>query len=65
MTQTRETRAGWKSTEFWIVVTVLLADLITGLTGVLPPEWAGASATVVTVLYAVSRGLAKHGVPNS
>lgn len=60
----RETRPGYKTTEFWVTVAVLVADLTAGLTNVLPPEWAGTIATVSTVLYALSRGLAKHGVPN-
>lgn len=58
-----ETRPGYKTTEFWITVIVLVADLALALVTILPPTWASTIATVTTTMYVMSRALAKHGIP--
>jgi hypothetical protein len=57
-----ETKPALKSTEFWAMLAVNLASLLSALAGALPPKWAGLVSTVVTGLYAIGRGLAKQGV---
>lgn len=58
----KEAKAGYKTTEFWItLVTVLLAQLQVLH---LPGHYGATIATVASVAaYALSRGVAKSGVP--
>ena len=66
MANNKEVKAGWRTTEFWITVTVALGSLLWGA-GVLDPEGAGTAnkvfgfvvAALGAVGYTVSRGLAK------
>ena len=68
MANNKEIKAGWRTTEFWITVTVALGSLLWGA-GVLDPEGAGTANKVfgmvvsglAAVGYTVSRGLAKKG----
>ena len=68
MANNKEVKAGWRTTEFWITVTVALGSLLWGA-GVLDPEGAGTANKVfgmvvsglAAVGYTVSRGLAKKG----
>lgn len=59
----KEAKAGYKTTEFWLtVLTVILlnVNLIP-----LPDSWQGIASAALVVVYAISRGLAKKGVPDA
>lgn len=56
-----ETKNGLKSTEFWLVV--LTAVLVQVDAIPLPEKWEGVVSGALAVAYALSRGLAKQGVP--
>ena len=68
MANNKEIKAGWRTSEFWITVTVALGSLLWGA-GVLDPEGVGTVNKVfgmvvsglAAVGYTVSRGLAKKG----
>ena len=63
-----EVKPGWKTTEFWLSVVVVLGSLLWGA-DVLDPDGAGTANKVFGLLvsglaavgYTVSRGLAKKG----
>ena len=67
-TKNNDIKPGWKTTEFWVTVSVTVASLLWGA-DVLDPEGAGTAnkvfGFVVAALsglgYTVSRGLAKKG----
>lgn len=61
-----ETRPGWKTTEFWIVVLTNVGIIGGQVIDVLhlPPRYAELGLVVVNAAYAIARGLAKTGVPN-
>ena len=52
---------GWKTTEFWVSVSALVAGVIASTQGFLPPEAAAWAGAIIAGLYAFSRGLAKQG----
>lgn len=59
----KEAKAGYKTTEFWLtVITVVLlnVNLIP-----MPDSWQGVVSGLLIVFYAISRGLAKKGVPDA
>lgn len=64
----KESKPGWRTTEFWLTV---LATVSAGLIafGAVPvpdgvPKWVTYVAGVASVIgYAIARGLAKFGVP--
>lgn len=57
-----EAKAGYRTTEFWLVVA---AGVLTSLgTLPLPDHVKGIVAAGLAGIYALSRGLAKRGVPN-
>ena len=68
MANNKEIKAGWRTTEFWITVTVALGSLLWGA-NVLDPEGAGTANKVFGLVvsglsavgYTVSRGLVKKG----
>jgi hypothetical protein len=53
---------GFKSTEFWATVAVDVAMLATALAGTLPAKWAAVAASIATIGYSISRGLAKEEI---
>jgi len=53
-----ETKAGYKTTEFWGVLAVGVLDVVTQI-----PMHDKLWASVIAGAYAVARGLAKGGVP--
>lgn len=57
----RESKAGWRTTEFWVTVIASLAVVFNGIPA--PESKEGYIAAALAGLYAVSRGLAKKGVP--
>ena len=56
-----ESRAGYKTTEFWVSVAVSLFAVVDPAS---LPDWAQTGLIAVAAgAYAISRGLAKQGVP--
>lgn len=58
----KETRAGWRTTEFWITVVSALAVVFNGVP--LPESKEGYVVALLAGLYAIARGLAKRGTPH-
>lgn len=54
-------KPGIKTTELLVTVLTDIGLVAASASGVLPPKWAAICASVSTVAYAVSRGLAKNG----
>lgn len=57
-----ESKSGWKTTEFWVALVVSLLTVLDGVP--LPEKFEGGVVAAIAVAYALSRGLAKKGVPN-
>lgn len=57
----KESRDGWKTTEFWLAIVTGILVQIDAIP--LPDKYEGWVATALVVAYALSRGLAKQGVP--
>lgn len=58
----KESKAGYKTTEFWVGVVVALLTVLDGVP--LPEKFEGGVVALIAVAYAISRGLAKNGVPH-
>ena len=66
--KTNEVKPGWKTTEFWVTVTVTVCSLAWGA-GVVDPEGASNAdkifgfvcSAAAALGYTISRGLAKKG----
>lgn len=56
-----ESKKGYKTTEFWVSVAVALLTVLDGIP--LPEKFEGFVVAGIAAVYAVSRGLAKGGVP--
>lgn len=56
-----ETKPGYLTTEFWL--TIVVNVLVQANTIPVPEKWQGVAALLSVIGYAISRGLAKHGVP--
>jgi hypothetical protein len=54
-------KAGWRTTEFWVTVLVILGSVVASATSNLSPRSASLGATVAAGLYALSRGISKTG----
>lgn len=54
-------KSGWKTTEFWVAVSGMVAGVVAAVQGYLPAEAAAWAGAVIAGLYAFSRGLAKQG----
>lgn len=59
----KESKVGYKTTEFWL--TLLTAILLNVNLIPLPDSWQGIATAALVVVYAISRGLAKKGIPDS
>lgn len=57
-----ETRKGWKTTEFWIVLGTSVLTVLNGIP--LPEKYEGVVVAALAAIYALSRGIAKKGVAN-
>lgn len=57
----KESKEGYKTTEFWLAVAVSLLTLVDVIP--LPGKYEALVPTVLAAAYALSRGLAKKGVP--
>lgn len=55
----KETKSGYKTTEFWAALVAVLVPLLAGV----PEKLLVPLLAVITAAYTVSRGLAKVGVP--
>lgn len=55
-------KPGYKTTEFWVTTLTSIAALVAALTSNLNPRYAALGAAVSEGLYAISRGITKHGV---
>lgn len=60
-TVVRETRSGWRTTEFWITVATSLLVVVNGIP--LPEKYEGVVVAALAAVYALARGLAKAGTP--
>ena len=54
-------KAGYKTTEFWVAVSGMVAGVLASIQGYLPAESAAWAGAIIAGLYAFSRGLAKQG----
>lgn len=59
----KETKAGYKTTEFWLAVIGLLIVNLNGLVMTLPDKYQAIATAAIAAFYAVSRGQAKSGIP--
>ena len=57
----KETKAGYKTTEFWIAVAGSALTVLNGIP--LPEKYEGVVVAVFGAAYILSRGIAKKGVP--
>lgn len=57
-----ESKAGYKTTEFWVAVVISLLTVLNGIP--LPDKYEGLVVAGLGAAYAISRGLAKKGVPH-
>ncbi len=58
-----ESKAGYKTTEFWITVITSLAVVFNGLPA--PESKEGYIVAAIAGVYAIARGLAKSGAPDT
>lgn len=58
----KESKAGYKTTEFWLTIATSLLVVVDGIP--MPDRYEGFVATALVVAYALSRGLAKKGIPS-
>lgn len=57
-----ETRAGYKTTEFWLTIATSALVVLNGIP--MPEKFEGFVVAALGAVYALSRGIAKKGVPN-
>lgn len=60
----KETKNGFKTTEFWLTLAGLAAVNLNGVVMTLPDRYQAIASAVLAGLYALSRGQAKKGVPH-
>lgn len=58
-------KSGLKTTELAVTVLTDVGIIASALAGALPAKWAAVAATISTVAYSISRGLAKNGSPGA
>lgn len=58
----KESKSGYKTTEFWLTVITSLMVVVDGVP--LPEKFEGVVIAVLGAAYALSRGLAKKGIPH-
>lgn len=54
-------KPGLKTTELWVTVLTDIGVVAAALQGSLSPQWAAVAASVSTLAYSLSRGIAKNG----
>ena len=58
----KETKTGYKTTEFWIALGVSLLTVLDGIP--LPEKYEAIVVGAITAVYIISRGVAKQGIPD-
>lgn len=58
----KETKEGWRTTEFWVTLVTAILVVLNGIP--LPEKYEGAVVAALGAVYALSRGLAKQGIPS-
>jgi hypothetical protein len=59
----KETKAGYKTTEFWVAIVSLVIVNLNGVVMTLPDKYQAIATAAIAAFYAVARGQAKSGVP--
>ena len=59
----KETKAGYKTTEFWLAIAGLLAVNLNGVVMTLPDRYQAVATAFIAGLYALARGAAKSSIP--
>lgn len=59
----KETKAGYRTTEFWVAIVGLIIVNLNGLVMTLPDKYQAIATAAIAAFYAVSRGQAKSGIP--
>lgn len=57
-----ETKAFWKTSEFWTMLFGQAGTFIGAISGVIPEEWSVIVGAILIFGYNLSRGMAKSGV---
>lgn len=57
----KETKSGFRTTEFWLTIATSLLVVLNGVP--LPEKYEGVVVAALGAVYALSRGIAKNGVP--
>lgn len=57
-----ESKKGYKTTEFWLAVGISVLTVLDGIP--LPEKYEGVVVAALGAIYAISRGVAKKGVPH-
>lgn len=52
-------KVGWKTTEFYITLLVIIGAVVSSISGQLPDKYSAIAASIAGAAYALSRGLAK------
>lgn len=62
-----ESKPGYLTTEFWITIFANLGGILdlTNAWKFIPHQWAVIGIAIINAAYAVSRGIAKQGIPYS
>lgn len=58
----KESKAGYRTTEFWVTIAISLLTVLNGIP--LPDKYEGFVVAALGAVYALSRGIAKHGQPS-
>lgn len=58
----KESKGGVKTTEFWIAIATSVLVVLNGIP--MPEQYEGYVVAALAGIYAISRGLAKKGVPH-
>lgn len=61
-TVVKESRGGARTTEFWLAIATSLLVVLNGIP--MPEQYEGYVVAGLAAVYAISRGLAKKGVPH-
>lgn len=59
----KESKSGYKTTEFWLALAGIAAVNLNGVVMTLPDKYQALATAIIGGLYALSRGAAKSGVP--
>lgn len=57
----KETKSGFRTTEFWVSILAAVLVVVDGIP--LPEKYEGIVTALIAAAYAISRGIAKQGIP--